>query len=238
MEYKILICDDDEHYRKDIEYYVKEAADTIGIEVEIFICISGEECLRDIEQKEINLLFLDVDMPDMTGLDVARKLREEQNDLLIVFVSSYPEYVFASFEVEAFRFIRKEQLKIEILLVLRAAVPKMKLNIKKYIQIKSDSKDICIALKDILYIELIKRKLYFCLVDEKIHETKMTINEIEENLEGTELIFLHRGLIVNVRYVDSYSKQEVSLKSGKKFPVARTRAQQVKKTVYDYWSTL
>lgn len=238
MDCHIAVCDDEEHSRKSIQKDLEKAAKRCRERITMRFFESGRGYLDYVSEGWENILILDIDMPDMNGLEVAREVRKKRKDIILIFLSSHPEYVFQSFEVQPFRFIRKDEKDIELFLALRAAFSVIRSKQKKYIRIAGEDGEEMIEISDLIYAELWKRKLHFHLADGRIIAMKMTIKELGSRLEGESFVLLHSGLMVNTAYVKSHTRLDVTLKNGDKLPIARTRAEEVKKAVYEYWSKL
>lgn len=103
---KIAICDDNRTVIEQVEQYIEIINDR-SIEYEVFFC--AEELHKYIEkyEKEFDVFILDIEMKEMSGIDFAKKLREKNTSALIVFMTSYSQYVFDVFETITFNFIEK-----------------------------------------------------------------------------------------------------------------------------------
>lgn len=238
MNFRIAICDDEEQTAKMITGNLEKGANRCGVEIAIRFFRSGREYLNHMIEKWEDIVILDIDMPVMNGLEVAREIRKQNEDIILIFLSAHSEYVFQSFEVQPFRFIRKDMMEIELFLGLRAAVSVVEARKKRYMHLTGGDGEEVVAAADIIYAELWKRRLHFHLSDGRDLSVKMTVRELCERLEGDSFTLLHSGLMVNIAYIRSYTKLDVTLTNNEKLPIARTRADEVKKAVYRYWSRL
>ena len=136
----IAICDDDIELREKLKKSVRLIINDIGDEADILSYMNGEDLIVAIQEEKtsIDILLLDIDMPGISGLEVAKALREAENDIIIIFISSYDNYVFESLEYSPFRFIRKSRINQELKLALRAAHTLHSKNVKKYIFVRGD----------------------------------------------------------------------------------------------------
>lgn len=102
----VAVCDDEKKIGKLIKRKIQRYCFEQNIEWKIMLFESGDEVLEyDFDQ--INVLFLDVDMPGRSGMEVAKKIREKNKTMLIIFLTAYSEFVFESFKVETFRYLIK-----------------------------------------------------------------------------------------------------------------------------------
>ena len=104
---KIAICDDEKKLRKDLRHLLELHLDLKGIPYEIQEYESGDALLKDEHKEDIQLLFLDIEMPGKGGMETAHGLRDANLKMLIIFVTAYPDYVFQGYEVQAFHYILK-----------------------------------------------------------------------------------------------------------------------------------
>lgn len=131
---RIAICDDDNEMLGRLKKDVIEIFGILKVNIEIFSFSDGKELLRTIQNDDENfdLFLLDIDMPDVSGLEIAQMLREMSVNLIIIFISAYDNYVFDSIEYSPFRYIRKSRIKEEL--------PLAELNTSTDITIKLDTK--------------------------------------------------------------------------------------------------
>ena len=107
MNLNIAICDDDTNdiaiMKKNILQYTIETDNNIVVSS----YFSASDILSDYKNHLYQIVLLDIEMPDINGMELARQLRDMDDDLLIIFTTSYPEYMHESFEVQPFQFITK-----------------------------------------------------------------------------------------------------------------------------------
>ena len=117
---RIASCDDDNEMLGRLKKDVIEIFGILKVNIEIFSFSDGKELLRTIQNDDENfdLFLLDIDMPDVSGLEIAQMLREMSVNLIIIFISAYDNYVFDSIEYSPFRYIRKSRIKEELPLAL------------------------------------------------------------------------------------------------------------------------
>lgn len=98
MQINIAICDDEQKSLDTIEEKLYKASEKLNIKIETYIYNDGNKVLDLIynEKEDFDILFLDIDMPNISGLEVARKLREKKTDVILIFISAHEQYVFDS----------------------------------------------------------------------------------------------------------------------------------------------
>ncbi|MCC0650400.1 response regulator, partial [Clostridioides sp. ZZV15-6598] len=147
---RIAICEDEKETQCLIEEYLDNILKTMNIEYEVQKYSSGEDLLEG-SLKDIDILLLDILMEQMNGMDTARKIREVDNKMEIIFITSLIDYVQEGYEVRAYRYLLKpielEELKKHIL----ACIKDIETNKSNYVVIKNKSNTYKIYLNEIKY---------------------------------------------------------------------------------------
>ena len=213
---KLLICDDEPVY---LEYMAKAVKDQIAKSVygdtdfSIITEASGKNALERIKKEAPKIIFLDVNMPSVSGFDIADYLKRN-TDTIIVFVSAYDSLVYTSLKFSPFRFVRKSRIKTELKEAVDAVLEELFFN-NEYVSVKDEK----ILFSDILYIE--SDKNYVRIVTEG-GETRMrsTLTEAERLLKGKGFLRCHTAYIVSLRKIARVTAGEVVLKSGTRLSVS------------------
>ena len=216
---RIAICDDE----KRICAILAEKVGKICPDAEIMIYTSGEELLGADMMPDI--LLLDIRMPGMSGMEVAKTLRDRDWRKILIFITGEEDQVFNSFDLHAFHFLVKpvadEKLK-EVLcnavmeLEHSASLPEKQ---EKYIEIQSGTSHIRVKLSLLMYAEVYDRKTILHMKNENI-EYYGQLSALE-GLVGRDFYRVHRSYLVNMKYVERYTKVSVTLTGGDNIPIAR-----------------
>ncbi|WP_050699013.1 LytR/AlgR family response regulator transcription factor [Anaeromassilibacillus senegalensis] len=180
---------------------------------------------RIAANNRFDLLFLDISMPDMNGIELGRQLRKLADDVLIVFVSSHEELVFESFQVTPFRFIRKGHFYQD----LEEGIPAIIAELEKRqteLQIDNGKEVYRIAPYKILYIES-SDKIQKLFTLQGTVEIRYKLKELETLLAEYGFIRVHKGYLVNARFIACVNKREVVLNTGESIPLSKYRLEQV-----------
>ena len=118
---KIAICDDEKNLRRDLRRLVEIHLELKGLSFSVSEYESGEQLLADSRSEDIDILFLDIEMPGKGGMETASLLRASGRKMLIIFITAYPDYVFQGYEVQAFHYILKPYQEKKIKEVLDRA---------------------------------------------------------------------------------------------------------------------
>ena len=207
---KIAVCDDEEKVRvslaKKITGFFPE--DT----VEVYE--NGEEVLdaRDLP----DILLLDIKMPGMSGMDVAKKLRRKSEKLILIFVTGEEQYVYDSFDVQAFHFLVKpfsdEKLKGVLDRAKEQFVKQVEKKEKRYVMITNGGTHIRLCLDDVVYAEVFNSKVIVHKVNEDI-EYYGKLTELERQA-GEDFFRTHRAFLVHLKYVTKYNASIIYFDSG------------------------
>ena len=165
-----------------------------------------------------DILFLDIQMPGMDGMETAKMLRQDNEDMILIFVTAAEEYVFQAFDVGAFHYLVKpfsdEKLKEVVTKAVHAIKRSSRLEKdEKYIMVQTAGSHIKIFLRDIVYAEVYNRKV--------IIHTRNTDIEYYGKAAGIAVIWLgtdffrtHRAYLVHFKYVEKYDATCVTMKNG------------------------
>ncbi len=210
---------------------------------------TGEISSQKEHPEAIDILFLDISMEDIDGITVAKQLRKQAGEQgkavwgslpLLIFVTGYPEYVMEAFAVHAYQFLVKPVDEKEFAAVFEQAVQEgrilkgRKQETPKELLIHKGNTTRKVLEEDIYYVESSNRKVILCLNCEKIIYYGK-ISRLEEELPEN-FFRVHKGYLVNMKYVERYSRTEVWVKNGDKLLISRYKYQEFVKAYLKYIS--
>lgn len=226
---KIAICDDEEYFRDLLEHMIHEWISQKGKECVIEKYSSGVELLAlGKHVDEIQLLFLDINMDAMDGLETAKKIRETQKKLSIVFVTAFVSYSIEGYKVNAFRYLLKNDtdMKRSVSECLNAFFEQIGEK-KDTVELHFREGKKWIYVEHILYVESRLHKLFFLIVNDtgttEIFTSYDTLNHIEELLKKKSFMRIHQSFLVNMNHIRKMERYMATLTGGFKIPVARAR---------------
>ena len=221
----IGICEDELHYRVNIKDMLGDILSTYSINYKIYEFSSGEELLSNYP-KDLDILIMDIQMKIINGMDTARKIREFDQNLEIIFMTSFSEFMQEGYEVKAYRYILKpiseRKISRNILPCINEIMKKknnyLTINVKNYVdRIKIDS---------IVYIETDRPNILIYTNDNK-YTTKMSISKIDKILREHGFFRCHNSYIFNLKLVESMNSN--TLKIGEKYiPISKYRVKELK----------
>ena len=205
MELRIAVCDDAEEDRTYVSGLVKDWAAQAGHQAEITAFSSAESFLfRYAEDKNWDILLLDIEMGAMDGVSLAKRVRKDNEAVQIVFVTGYSDYIAEGYEVAALHYLMKPVSGEKLFAVLNRALEKRK------------REERCLNLE--LGGEMVQN--YVTIHGKAEYTVKRSLNEFEKELDD-RFFRAGRSLIINLKYIRRVTKTEVSLSDGTLLPLPR-----------------
>lgn len=228
----IAVCDDMPIECADIAKQIENILKQSDMDFVIKKFFNGMELVQSKESFDI--IFLDIKMPKISGMELAKEMRKQEKQSLIVFITSAREYVFEAFDVEAFQYLLKPIQKDKLNYVLEKATKRIQIDANTdFLILSVDRQTKKVFLKDILYIESVGRiaKIH---CNEGTLETYEQIGVLEDKLSDKSFFRCHKCFLVNLNYVDAFNKTEVSLENGEKLMLAKRRYEDFQKVILSY----
>ncbi len=229
---RILICDDNPVFLKCLREEIRKALDAHKIEATIHIFSEAEHISEEVLSK-CDVFFLDIDFTgkSYTGIDVARKIRQLRKDSVIIFVTNYIEYAPEGYEVQAFRYLLKNEMAQKLEQCLMEVANKLKTEQKTF-SLSISGETIPIPLNNILYIESQGHTaVLYAQKNGAITEYRFssTLVELERQLAPQGFLRIHKSYLVNMRRLKKYQCTEAVLDNGTVLRVsAKSYAEQKK----------
>ncbi len=231
---KIAICDDESSIRDILKSKIEKYYFSRSIDFSIDCYAGGEELLTQQIDK-IDVLFLDVDMPGMNGMETAGEIRKINKSMIIIFLTAYSEFVFESFKVDTFRYLLKPLKDAELAEVLQAVQDKLYADDGKYLVFQFQNESYNIKYSDILYIEGMRDKIWIHCKD-GTYRWRGALKKLVELLAGHGYFQVHRSYIINMDKIQKYSSQTVWMENGEEVPISRYKLDAFKEEYIKYWS--
>ncbi len=219
MKLKIAICDDDNAQRK----YLSDLADAWAKRnrhlVRIKQYADAKSFLFDYsEEKDFDILLLDIEMPGMNGIELARSIRHDNTTVQIVFITGYYEYFSDGFDVSALHYLLKPTDEEKLRAVLNKAVENLAYRQRSVLLNTSDG-DIKVSLADILYIE--SENVYVIIHTVRgVYRTRTTLGSFSEQLDET-FFKVHRSFIASLKYIKKINRTELTMVNDEVIPISR-----------------
>ena len=222
----IAVCDDDRLFAAALKEKIRHLCayllpERIECHVEEEFC-SGGDVLVYLENHPINILFLDIDMPEMSGFTIAEQLNRKHPDTLLLFVSAHEQFVYSSFEYSPFRFLRKSHLEAELPNALVKAVESFT-RTKEMLLFSTTDGDIWFPARDILFFEG-QRNYYLIHTVSTVYRCRGTMAQAESMTEQLDFFRIHVGYIINLENIEKLcGTNTVQMKNGTMLPISQRR---------------
>lgn len=229
MKYKIAICDDQETDREYVSALVQRWSKETGHTTSVAFFSSAENFLFHYEDEDdYDILLLDIEMGAMDGVQLAKKLRQTNQAVQIVFITGFPDFMAEGYEVSALHYLMKPVSKEKLFEVLDKAARNLDKQEKRLL-ITFDRQTEFVPLSKITYIEAQKQYVVVHTEDRE-YRMKASLTETEKELD--EYFFrCQRSFNVNLRHVLRINGDTVELKNGTLVPISRGMAQKIGKEI-------
>ena len=225
---QIAICDDVVEQTLVLQNYVREYRERRKIEYKLYIYTSGIEMLADAEKMDI--VFLDIEMPNLDGIETGRQIREKNSVCRIIMATCMVERMKEAFFIEAFRFIIKPFDQKEVEEALDACMKKI-----------LGSRSILLYLNRNIY-EVHQSEIQYIItydsaceyrVRDKMLRSETSLRELESQLDNRLFFRVHRKYIVNMAHIRSYKNGQIQMKDVK-LPVSRRRKKEFEQAYMEF----
>lgn len=218
MAYHIAVCDDS---RTDTEYtrqLLEKWAEQRQTEIRLETFVSAESFLFEYEEdKTWDILLLDIEMGQMDGVEMARRVRRRNGTVQIIFITGYSDYIAEGYDVEALHYLMKPVHEERLFAVLDRAVKKLKQE-ERCLNLELSGEMVRLPFYEIRYLDV--HQNYVTVHAGEDYRVKRTLSEFERELDG-RFVRAGRALILNLKYIKRVTKAEVWLSDGTALPLPR-----------------
>ena len=232
---RIAICDDDKILAEYLHKKVELLMNKWSINAKILEFNDGEDLLYEIECTGIfDIIFLDIEIGKMNGIDIASELRNKYLIFTLIFVSQYDSYYRAAFEVQPFWFLDKPVSDAKLELALKRVMDRV-LDKEETFDFSFNKVYYRIFVDDIVYFESYKRQVIVHCIDNKFYRCYNKLNIIEEefNSKNRNFIRINRSLFVNQIYMKKYCYDKIIMYNNEELLVSATRREKVRNAYID-----
>lgn len=228
---RIAICDDIPAMLERLQQIVK---DTLENDWELeFVCASSTNTLLQ-EMGCVQIAILDIQMPEQSGIELAKEITAANPDTFIIFVSGYVQYVSDVYDVPHYCMVLKDYLTEHLPKYLLRAAQKCSEDSKKRVPLKIRGVEQYLDAASLCFLERRGHITYINFQNNQRAQTREKLSDLLERLNSTSLCRCHISYVVNLRYVHSMSNREFIMKSGEKIPISRANLPMVKNRYFQY----
>lgn len=233
---RVAVCDDDEAALGIISSSLKDVFATHGVDAATSLFSSAEDLARVMPTRRYDLLLLDIDMPGLDGITFAKQLREQRDRVDIMYISNREDKVFDSLRVSPVGFIRKSRFLSDMSEVVSAYLENRRGRRSQSTVMLRDSESVYpVQVDRISYIEG-QRKYQAVHVEGRNSPIvlRRTMAELERDLLGEGFIRVHKGYLVNYRFIEVVGSGELTLSTGEKIPVSRRKENETREKLLEF----
>ena len=235
---QIAICDDEEFYRKKIQKLLEGYLGSRELPYELHFILSGEDFLKQCENSvKFDIVFLDINMDKIDGIQTAARIRSFHSDTYIVFVTAFIDYALEGYKVNAVRYLMKDTLDLAMEECMTAILQKMQIAQMTFTFLEGEKK---LYTDNILYVESRGHKSIFHYMEEgaATYQLYDKLDSVESKLEGCNFLRIHKSYLVNMKHIRKVSNYTAFLDTDEELPIPRLRFQTVKEAFVDYKGAL
>lgn len=226
---RIAICDDEEKYRITLKTILDKLLANIDYNIDTFD--DGNNLYEAFSGTTYDLVFLDIEMPAVDGITLAKKIRSRSENVFIVFLTSHIEYALEGYEVNALRYLTKPVDIEKLKEVIRYVQEKQ--GSSRQIIIKEDGEEILIDINGVIYMESMNQNVRIVTAKGE-HVIRYNIGDFEDQLKNDGFFRIHRGYLISLSKVKKFSKNDVIMEGDEALPVSRSNLKPLKEALYSY----
>lgn len=226
---RIAICDDEERYRVELKTILDKLL--VNAEYDIDTFDNGNRLTESFAAQAYDLVFLDIEMPAVDGITLAKRLRAVSEKVFIVFLTSHVEYAIEGYEVNALRYLTKPVDVEKLKEVIRYVQERQ--GSSRQIIIKEDGEELLIDINDVIYMESENQNVRI-ITSKGEHSIRYNIGDFEDQLRNDGFFRIHRGYLISLSKVKKLSKNDVIMDGDIILPVSRSNVKPLKEALYAY----
>ena len=232
----IVVCDDNKSYSDELVTriaYITENGKYSTEKYSVTVFHDPAETMHHCLSNKTDILFLDIDMPVMTGFDIANVIRENDDEIKIIFVSAFENLVYTSFRYNPFRFIRKGHEDNELEEAFSAAVKEI-LYKEMFLTVTTKNETIRLLFSEIVMLESRRNYVEITTTSGETVRYRTTMNDIEKDLQEYGFIRIHAGFIVSANKIKYFKNDTVEMRNGAIIKISRKYAATAKDAFRKY----
>ncbi len=232
---RIAICDDEKHMSDHIRAMASDFFRKKNREIQLRTFLSGEDLLN--YDGQIDILFLDIQMKGMDGLETARKLRADKFRGFLIFITVLKEMVFQSFEVQAYDYLVKPVDEKQFGKTMERLYTSMQNASEDSLLVQQGYERRIVPKDEIVFCEIIDRKIYLNLTSGEVVDYYERIENLESKLDS-HFFRCHRSYLINLKHLKGYKNGTAYMDNGKEVPVSRLRSKEFSSVVLQYMKNI
>lgn len=232
---KVAIVDDDKDSIEIMAGIVREAFEAEEEIISLNLFSKAENVSFEIQERKIHDIYLlDIEMPGITGMDLARKIHEEDVESIIIFITSHPEFAIDGYEVNAYRYILKSQVREKLPKALKDVAKEIREGRNSFYYIQTNSRYERVYYKNILYLKKDEKNTVFVTKDGD-KQVRKSMKQVFEEMNRPEFVYIDRGVVVNIANITRVKNTSVDLGEHITLRISKPHLREVKEQINAYW---
>lgn len=225
---RIAIVDDADIICESIEAFLKNFSKRNGISIEFDSFYSGEEIIKRLQQSYFDCIFLDIEIGNMSGIEVSKYLRETLNNETteIIYISSHRQYAIDLFDYDPITFLLKPIDNEKLVQAFKKFLKRLKIN-EEVFAFKNGKELYRIPLKDIFYFESSDHKIILHTSNGN-YAFYDKMERLISLLEVQKFLCVHKSFLVNSKHIQKYEYETVTIDNGEVIPIAQSKRKMIR----------
>ncbi|MCL2062431.1 MAG: LytTR family DNA-binding domain-containing protein [Firmicutes bacterium] len=229
--FRIAIVEDNDAAAQQLEVFLKRYEKETCVEFQVTKYQNAVSFLTNYKPV-FDLVFMDIEMPMLNGLDAAFKLREIDTVVTLVFITNMAQYAVKGYEVQAFYYIVKPVSYYDFALKLKRAIGQLNVRHERSISFVAPNGHICLKLSHILFVEVMNHDVVFHTRD-KAYKKYGTLKEVESLISDSDFVRCNSCYLVNLRHVAEV-KENVAVVGKHRLKISTPKKKEFMKALNDY----
>ncbi len=231
---KVAICEDSELDRDILKKIIGFLLTDRGLEYEIVSYDNGREFVLDYKNHPMDIIFLDILMDDIDGIETGKLIRKMDDNVEIVYCTSSKDFAIAAYDVHAMAYLLKPYETSRIQTVVDYYLHKHPQNNRNFIEVKSKRRPIIIPYKDIIHMESDNKVVYIYTITRGSVKVYNKLDAFENELSDSRFLRCHQSYLVNMQYIIRIEDSDFIMSDDHMIPIRKSGRKLIVKKYEDY----
>lgn len=233
---RCAICDDVPEEAQIAKSKIEHIFHMHNISCEILVYTNSRRLLFDLDENlPFDLLILDVEMPAVSGLELATMAKKAYKNCLVIFLTAHLHYAVDGYEIDIFRFVPKDQMDKRLESSICDAIKIITNDFQKNYIVQKHNLFVKVYYNDILYITKDGKNSIIHLANNECVKVRKSLNTVFDELHSEEFVFIGRGCIANMSSVLKVNKREWICENGEKLMMSSSAYSAIKQKLLTFW---
>lgn len=233
--FKIAAVDDDKVVLEQVCKCTREFFEKQEHPIKLDLFFTSRDLMDGLKEEDsYHIYLLDIEMPEISGIELAEQIRLQDNSAYIIFITSHSSYAIMGYELKIYRYVSKDDIDKKLPEALKAIVQEVQVQDGKRYIIRTNNRIEKLFYKNILYLYKDGKNAVFVTFDGESYVRK-ALQMVDKELNSDDFIYIDRGYIVNIYHVMRFQNHELLLRNGTLLKVSRTHKQKLQEKILEFW---